>query len=435
MTEPTETSKTNKTWYRRGPVRALVPLSVVAVIAGNAALAPTLASAAPSLPPISAQQLLTRIADAHVDAFSGTVSVTANLGLPQLPDLIGSANPLSLITGSHLLQVSVNGPTQQRIALMDQLSEYDVIHNGKQIWTYDSETNAVEEGTLGDGKAAKAASGSAASGSAQLTSAEKAKLAAAKSAAQQQALALQDLTPQAAAQQLLAAISPTTQVSVGSPRTVAGRSAYLLVLAPKQQGSLIGQVAISVDAATGVPLGVTLYPVDSATPFFDVSFTQVDLTAPPSSRFDFTPPKDAAVSPLGADESGSANAPAGTTPQSLDPQVLGTGWLTAVELHGVSLGELSRALSSTGSAISSDGGSAATSPEDDGGSQQLISGGVNGYLSTLLGSGKTVSGAFGTGKVYTTSVLTVLITDDGRIFLGPVTASVLEADAAQQGTK
>lgn len=416
MNETSKSSKPSKAWHRRGSVRALVPLSVVAVIAGSAALAPTLASAAPSLPAISAQQLLTRVADSHVDGFSGTVSVTANLGLPELPNLIGSANPLSLISGTHLLQVSANGPTQQRIALMDQLSEYDVIHNGKQIWTYDSETNAVGEGTLdATGKAA---------GSAAEQKAEK-----------QRELALESLTPQAAAQQLLAAITPTTQVSVGSPRTVAGRSAYLLVLTPKQQGSLIGEVEITVDSATGAPLGVALYPVGSATPFLDVAFTKVDLTAPPASRFDFTPPKNATVTPLDSDKSGSAKSPSGFTPDSLDPQTVGTGWLTAVELHGINLGQLNAALSSTGRAVESGNGSSATSPEADGGSQQLISGGINGYLSTLLGSGKTVTGAFGSGKLYSTSVLTVLITDDGRVFLGPVTAGVLEADAAQQGTK
>jgi outer membrane lipoprotein-sorting protein len=417
-----ETTKTSKTWYRRGSVRALAPLSVVAVIAGNAAFAPTLANAAPSLPAISAQQLLTRIADAHVDAFSGTVNVTANLGLPELPNLVGSANPLSLITGTHVLQVSVNGPTQQRIALMDQLSEYDFIHNGKQIWTYDSETNAVEKGTIEQ---------AAASGS----TADKAKLKDLRKAGQEQKLSLESLTPQAAAQQLLAAISPTTQVTVGSPRTVAGRSAYLLVLKPKQQGSLIGEVEITVDSATGTPLGVALYPVGSATPFFNVAFTKVSLTAPPSSRFDFTPPKDATVSPLGIDGSGDAKAPGGISQQSLDPQTLGEGWLSVVELHGISLGELNAALSSAGKAVESGKGSSAAQPGADGGSQQLVSGGINGYLSTLLGSGKTVTGAFGSGKVYTTSVVTVLITDDGRVFLGPVTAAVLEADAAKQGKK
>lgn len=420
-----ETTKTGKAWYRRGPVRALVPLSVVAVIAGNAALAPTLASAAPSLPPISAQQLLTRIAESHVRGLSGTVSVTANLGLPQLPDLIGSANPLSLISGTHLLQVAVNGPTQQRIALMDQLSEYDFIHNGKQLWTYDSETNTVGKGTLDQ----------AASGADKADQDKDGPLSHLGKQAQDKQLALEALTPQAAAQQLLSAISPTTQVTVGSPRNVAGHSAYLLVLQPKQQGSLIGEVEISVDSATGVPLGVAIYPVGSATPFFELSFTQVDLTAPPESRFAFTPPKGATVGPLVGDQGAKGMAPAGITPRSLDPQLLGTGWLTAVELHGVSVAELNQALTGAGKAVGSGRGSAAGSPEADGGSGQLISGGVNGYLNTLLGSGKSVGGAFGTGKLYTTNVLTVLITDDGRIFLGPVTAGVLEADAAKQGTK
>ena len=170
------------------------------------------------------------------------------------------------------------------------------------------------------------------------------------------------------------------------------------------------------------------------TPFLDVAFTQVDLTAPPSSRFDFTPPKNATVTPLNSNQSG-AKTPDGITPDSLDPQQLGTGWLAAVELHGISLDQLNAALSATGRAVGSGKGSAATSPEADGGSNQLISGGVNGYLSTLLGSGKTVTGAFGSGKLYSTNVLTVLITDDGRVFLGPVTAGVLEADAAKQGTK
>ena len=57
-------------------------------------------------------------------------------------------------------------------------------------------------------------------------------------------------------------------MSVGSPRTVAGRSAYLLVLQPKQQGSLIGEVEITVDSATGAPLAFgSDAPVEIPDPF------------------------------------------------------------------------------------------------------------------------------------------------------------------------
>lgn len=402
-------SKTNKAWYRRGPVRALVPLSVVAVIAGGAALEPTLASANPNLPALSAQQLLAKVADSKVDAFSGTVNLSTNLGLPELPDLSGSANPFSLLSGSHTLEVAANGPQQQRVALMDQLSEYDFIHNGTKFWTYDSETNSVEYGTSTGhagtaGKHAKPDTGK-----------------------------YPALTPQAAAQQLLAKLSPTTQVSVGSPRMVAGRSAYLLVLTPKQSGSLIGQAEISVDSATGTPLGVALYPVGSSTPLFDVSFTEVALSAPAASRFDFTPPKGATVTPLESAGTGSAKTAKPQQQQNVDPEVLGTSWLSVLELHNVSLNELQQTVSGAGKAAESQ--SSNGSPESDGGSTQLINGGISSYLSSLLGGGTSVSGKFGSGKVYTTNVISVLITNDGRVFLGAVTPKVLEADANAQGSK
>ena len=405
-------SKTNKPWHRRGPVRALVPLSVVAVIAGGAALTPTLASANPSLPAVSAQQLLTKIAESKVDAFSGTMSLSTDLGLPQLPDLSGTANPFSLLSGTHTLEVAADGPQRQRVALLDQLSEYDLIHNGTKIWTYDSETDSVEEGT--------AAGQGAGAGDAKQKKADTEKY--------------PELTPQAAAEQLLTNLSPTTQVSVGSPRTVAGRSAYLLVLTPKQQGSLIGQAEISVDAATGTPLGVALYPVGSATALFDVSFTSVSLTTPDASRFDFTPPKGATVTPLeSAGQSGGGSKAAKPQQQSLDPEVLGTSWLSVLELHNVNLNQVQQAVSGAGSAAESQ--SSNDSPSSDGGSSQLIDGGMSGYLSSLLGGGTSVSGKFGGGKVFTTNVVSVLITNDGRVFLGAVTPKVLEADADAQGSK
>lgn len=412
MNETSTPSNSTKTWYRRGPVRALVPLAVVAVIAGGAALAPSLASANPNLPAVSAQQLLAKVASSKVDAFSGTVNLTTNLGLPQLPDLSGSANPFSLLSGSHTLQVAADGPEQQRVALLDQLSEYDFVHNGTKFWTYDSEHNAVEYGT--------------ASGDAKAKAQQEKKY--------EQKAGEVPTTPQAAAQQLLAAISPSTKVSVGSPRTVAGRSAYLLVLTPKQSGSLIGQAEISVDSETGTPLGVALYPTGSSAPFFDLSFTSVSLSAPPASRFDFTPPKGATVTPF-EQGSGAANGSGAKDSSGKDvaPQVLGEDWLTVLELHNVNLSDLTKAVGGAGQKVVKDGTS--TSPNSDGGSAQLLSGSVSGYLNTLLGGGTAVSGKFGSGKVYTTNVVSVLVTNDGRVFLGAVTPKVLEADANAQGAK
>jgi outer membrane lipoprotein-sorting protein len=377
--------------HRRGSVRALVPLSVIAAVGVGSAIVPGLASAAPALPAISAQNLLVKVAQSKADAFTGTVSVTTNLGLPALPDLGQGTNPLTLLTGSHTLVVAANGPTRQRVALLGQMSEYDLVHNGTKLWFYDSSQNAVQYATA-TGNTAHDKKTASASGDTAIP-----------------------LTPQQAATRLLAAVDPTTAISVDGTRTVAGQAAYTLVLTPKQHGSLIGRIEIAVDAANGAPLRVALYPAGSSTAAFDIAFTQVSFSAPSDARFQFTPPAGASVTPL--TNSGTSKGTK-TTTQDTPPQVLGANWLSVVEVHGVNLSSLSKS--------SSDSSSNATG---------LFNGNVNSYLQALNGAGTTVHGAFGTGTLYTTNLLSVLITNDGRMFVGAVTPTVLRADANAQGTR
>ena len=56
-------------------------------------------------------------------------------------------------------------------------------------------------------------------------------------------------------------------------------------------------------------------------------------------------------------------------------------------------------------------------------------------FSRLFNASSSDPGAFGTGELYTTNFLSVLITNDGRLFVGAVTPAVLEADAASQGSR
>lgn len=382
-------------FFRRGSVRALVPLSVIGVVAAAAVIAPRIASAAPDLPPISAQALLVKALDSKVDAFSGTASLTTNLGLPALPGDVGGTSPLSLITGTHTLQVAANGPTEQRIALLGQMAEYDLVRNGDQIWVYDSSTNSVGYAVSKDSKKRKAKPSPAEA----------------------------PLTPQQAAQQFLAAVGPSTQLTVDGTRSVAGIAAYTLIITPKQSGSLVSKVEIAIDAQNGAPLQVAAYAVGSTTPAFELGFTSVSFAAPPASRFDFTPPKGATVSPLGGETGAKPNEQAANEQA---PQVLGTDWLSVVEYHGIDLGELQAS-----AAQESNQQSGAQSGGDNG----LLNGDASSYLSTVLGSGHKVSGAYGSGTLFTTDFLSVLITNDGRLFVGAVTPTVLEADASAQGTK
>jgi hypothetical protein len=113
--------------------------------------------------------------------------------------------------------------------------------------------------------------------------------------------------------------------------------------------------------------------------------------------------------------------------------MLGTDWLSVLEVHGVSTADLTAAVSGAGQQAVKDGSS--DSPNSDGGSSQLLSGGVSSYLSSFLNGGTAVSGKFGSGRVYQTDIVSVLVTDDGRVFLGAVTPKVLEADANAQGSK
>jgi len=75
----------------------------------------------------------------------------------------------------------------------------------------------------------------------------------------------------------------------------------------------------------------------------------------------------------------------------LAPQTLGAGWLSVVELHGVNLNEL---------AAGAQGKSAGSGQQ--GNDTGLFNGDISSYLNTLLGAGKSVHGAFGSGKLYTT---------------------------------
>jgi len=54
------------------------------------------------------------------------------------------------------------------------------------------------------------------------------------------------ISPQAAAERALAAITPSTQVTTSGTATVAGRSAYELVLKPKEPTSLVAQVRVAI---------------------------------------------------------------------------------------------------------------------------------------------------------------------------------------------
>ena len=362
-------------------LRWLAPVAVGGAVAAAIGI-PIAATASPSLPPRTAAQLLVAVDRAHAQQFSGTVVQTARLGLPALPDVGSSSIPLtSLLAGSRTARVWYGGADRARIALVGNLAETDLIRNGDDVWLWTSGRNTAQHLSV-------PAHGSA------LTSRERA----GKDSAER---AREALSPQAAADQALAAIDPSTLVRVEGTATVAGRSAYELVLSPRDAQSLVREVRLAVDSRTSLPLRVQVFAAGtSVEPALETGFRTLTFGRPDASVFRFTPPRGAKVSELPLtlpDDRRPATAPA-----SDSATVVGTGWTSVLRVDGVDLG----AATGRGS-------------------------GAGGSLATITRAMRPVSGAFGSGRLLTTRLVSVLLLDDGRLYVGAVTPAALERAAGR----
>ncbi|MFF3414332.1 outer membrane lipoprotein carrier protein LolA [Streptomyces sp. NPDC002698] len=400
---------------RRKAARYVVPVAVVGVAAATIGLVPALAdSGDPDLPKVTAQQLIEKIAESDVQQLSGTVKISTDLGLPDLGGLESgllsgaaegqsgsSADPqsklLELASGTHTLRVAVDGPDRGKVSLLDNAAEYSVIHNGKDVWGYDSKSNEVFHST-------SAESGHAGEGP--------------KDKAPRDVPA----TPKDFAEEALKAVDDTTSVTVDGTAHVAGRDAYKLVIKPRQSGTTVGAISIAVDAKTGLPLKFTLTPASGGAAVVDAGFTQVDFSRPAASTFAFTPPKGAKVTESDELEGAKGGTSKGDEPKDLKkawpkghegtadgvggPKTIGEGWNSIVVLDTGGEGMPSGASGSTGNSD------------------------VDGFLNSL---GDHVTGRFGSGTVFSTRLVNALITDDGKVYAGAVTKAALvkAADAAQ----
>ena len=116
---------------------------------GNRPVATT-ASAEKKLPPRTPQELLVDLQQARTDGLSGTVVERADLGIPAIPGADGQDDPelTSLISGTHTLRVRYSAPDKARLAVLGTYSEYDIIRNGKDVWTWSSKDNTATHRTV-----------------------------------------------------------------------------------------------------------------------------------------------------------------------------------------------------------------------------------------------------------------------------------------------
>jgi hypothetical protein len=130
---------------------------------------------------------------------------------------------------------------------------------------------------------------------------------------------------------------------------------------------------------------------------------------------------------------------------------MGKGWLSVLVLPGsgfpavglpagIPRGSVTYSSSPTGSTMvwsSSSGSDAYSSTNTVTITAGAVSGGpgvdVPGLPGALLRAARPVHGSWGSGRLLTTSLISVLSTDSGYVLIGAVQPSVLYADAAQLG--
>ncbi len=352
----------------KSSVRWLVPGSVMALVAVGA-LAP---GASADLPAKTPQEVLVMAAEAEVEAFSGTVVARTDLGIPTA--LLGGLGGEPSMGGGGLseeertVRVWKDGDDLARASVASLMGEKTLIRNGDDLWYFDSSTSTLTTGQVPE-----------------YDDADK-----------PDAPWDGDVPdPAEAAQWLLDAVEPTTQVSAGDPTVVAGREAYEVALTPQQDGTLIGSASMAVDAQTGAVLRVQVTAVGASSPAVDVGYTAFDPTAPSADVFALGTPPGATVEqlePMGDKPSGDKPSRQGDEP---DVNVVGEGWTSVVVLPA----------------------DLTTPPADAAGDDPLAM-----LPPDVL---QPVDG----GSVLSTALLSVMLADDGRVLVGAVTPEVLAAAA------
>jgi outer membrane lipoprotein-sorting protein len=406
-------------------------------IAAAVVLVPMQANAAVDLPDLTPEELLDFAASSDVDALSGTIEQTSDLGLPDLSGLTGAMGGagggsgdgsggdvasgsatdlqdlLDLATGTHTARVYLDGENA-RLQVLDQLAERNVYVTEDGAWVYDSREEAATHVTV-DQAALDALHADAASHADEWQQELEAELGAPLP------------TPQEVLDQALAKLDESTEVSVGTDTRVAGREVYELVLEPRDDDTLVGEVSVAIDGEQGVPLAASVTARGADEPAFSVAFTKVSFEAPDASVFAFSPPEGTTVTehevavPTPAEleqwqaeaESQAGGADAADTAR---PQVIGEGWSAVVVLpEGMAAADA--ADDTPGS------GDSAGSGDSDAAGEGL--GGASAMLDSLT---QPVEG----GRILSTSLVSVYFADDGRVLVGAVTPDRL-IDAAASG--
>jgi outer membrane lipoprotein-sorting protein len=418
-------------------IKRWVPAVVVSSVIAAGTITIPLQANAVDLPDLTPQQVML-LMDKEITGFSGTIVKTSDLGLPALemssmmsedmvkemeekmpdgfeefiPSLIEQnaiTQAVELISGTHKIRVYAS-EVGVRVQVLDPMSQRDLIVNKNEMWAYDAKNATATTAKFEDYVSEFGGA---------VTDADKAKPETElKASLEEYAAKLQlDISsPEAVADYLMEMIGESTDVSVGKEHRIAGRSAYQLIAKPKAQNSLIESVFVSVDSETGMALDVKVYSVEQDAPAFHVGFESVSFETPDAALFSFTAPAgtkiqnleiptelEAELKALKKDYEAKPYSEADFAAKKAEleakyadqpkPELIGEGWESVVYLPAM--------------------------PKEV--PMDLLE---NELFADLL---TQVAG----GKVFSTPIANVLITDAGKVYAGAVTIEFLQQVASR----
>jgi outer membrane lipoprotein-sorting protein len=385
-----------------------------AVVVGGS-LVVALPATAVNLPDLTPKELL-MLMDGDVTGFSGTVIKTSDIGLPvmelssmmsqddvdrmaermpegfedlvpQLIDQNAFTQLVELAAGKHTMRVYAS-ELGVRVQILDPLSQRDLLLTKDSFWAYDAGKAYALTGNI-DQELASSYGASLMQWSTNLA------------------------TPEEMVDALLAEVGDSSSLRVGADHWVAGRTAYQLVVEPTSEVSLIDSVVISVDSETGLALDLKVYAGSSADVAVSVGFDSISFEIPDSSLFSFTPPPGTTVEVATAPEELLAIArkyqgeePTEETAEALKADLIELGGSEDLPAASVS-GEAWESVAYMES-LPADFPTALLDTE---------------LFADLM---VTVSG----GRVFSTPVVNILITDSGEVYAGAVSIDYLVKIAA-----
>ncbi len=272
---------------------------VILAVAGGTAIA-VAASGGGAVPP--RESLATAL---HQAATAPTVSgITARIkftnNLIDSTDIQGNAGPLLGGASGRLWMSTTNH--QMRLELQGENGDAQVVVDNGSFSIYDPTSNTLYKGTLPQQS----------------------------SPGKQQTETIPTVAQiQSNLNQLLQHVNLVGPL----PRNVAGQPAYKVVVSPKHDGGLLGDVQLAWDASHGIPLGIAIYSRNSSSPVLELKATHISYGQVSSKNLLIKAPAGAKVvqvSPTATGAAGSAKAKTGRLAKKHQAEVTGPA---AVQSH------------------------------------------------------------------------------------------------------